>query len=486
MSTELTPAAQALLSNVSANAQELYAKRLDPLAERLLFRLPAPAGDRQRHPMVLVLGNHSSGKSTLINYLLGREVQKTGVAPTDDGFTILAAGPVDEERDGATLAGTPGLGLGDLERFGPSLLSHVSMKIRAGAPILEHLWLVDSPGMIDASSSAIDRGYDFFGVTRWFAEAADVILLLFDPEKPGTTGETLTALTSSLAGLEHKLLIVLNKADEFQHVQDYARAYGALCWNLAKVIPRKDLPRIFNCFIPGPGRPVSNMMPVADFERSRNEIVHEIQRAPERRIDNVVTRLNQDARELLVDARVSQEVRSQVSGVLWTWRLRAVLLALIAIAPAAVTGYLSSAMLSFHAAKLALWCGAFVLLALLAAAIGQKAAERRGRRLLADLTPVFEHLYSRFLGVEDAGDLRHLWQRVRQRVTDSLNTLGAMNIPRVTTREMRGLEEIVQKRAPELRAGLHGRGTAIGETRTRRALPENDEAPAEADAALFV
>lgn len=222
MSTELKPAAQALLSNVSANADELYVKRLDPLAERLLFRLPAPAGDRQRHPMVLVLGNHSSGKSTLINYLLGREVQKTGVAPTDDGFTILAAGPVDEERDGATLAGTPGLGLGDLERFGPSLLSHVSMKIRAGAPILEQLWLVDSPGMIDASSSAIDRGYDFFGVTRWFAEAADVILLLFDPEKPGTTGETLTALTSSLAGLEHKLLIVLNKADEFQHVQDYA------------------------------------------------------------------------------------------------------------------------------------------------------------------------------------------------------------------------------------------------------------------------
>lgn len=30
-----------------------------------------------------------------------------------------------------------------------------------------------------------DRGYDFEGVVKWFAERADVILLFFDPDKPG-------------------------------------------------------------------------------------------------------------------------------------------------------------------------------------------------------------------------------------------------------------------------------------------------------------
>ena len=484
MSTELTPAAQALLSKVTESAQELYHTRLDPLAERLLFRLPAPAGDRQRHPMVLVLGNHSSGKSSFINYLLGREVQKTGVAPTDDGFTILAAGPVDEERDGATLAGTPGLGMGDLERFGPALLSHVSMKIRASAPVLEHLWLVDSPGMIDTSSAAIDRGYDFFGVTRWFAEAADVILLLFDPEKPGTTGETLTALTSSLAGLEHKLLIVLNKADEFHHVQDYARAYGALCWNLAKVIPRKDLPRIYNCFIPGPGRPVSRAMPIEDFELSRGEIVQEIRRAPERRIDNVVTRLNHDARELLVHARVAQEVRSEYRGALWSWRMRALLLALIAIAPLAVVGYLNPPLLSFYMWRALGWLAAGLLIAFGLARAGAQVADRRANRMLADLTPVFERIYSRFLSIADAGDLRQLWERVHERVEGALRTLGVSRIPRVSARELRGVEEIIQRRVPELRSGLHGRGTAG--LLPPRAAAENDEAPAEAGGALFV
>lgn len=33
---------------------------------------------------------------------------------------------------------------------------------------------------------------------RWFAEQSDVILLFFDPDKPGTTGETLECLTDAL------------------------------------------------------------------------------------------------------------------------------------------------------------------------------------------------------------------------------------------------------------------------------------------------
>jgi ribosome biogenesis GTPase A len=46
----------------------------------------APQSDRGTAlPFVLLVGNHSSGKSSFINYLLGRKIQTTGVAPTDDG-----------------------------------------------------------------------------------------------------------------------------------------------------------------------------------------------------------------------------------------------------------------------------------------------------------------------------------------------------------------------------------------------------------------
>ena len=56
-------------------------------------------------PFVFVLGNHSSGKSSFINYVLKKNVQKAGVAPTDDGFTIIAPGRVDADQDGPALIG---------------------------------------------------------------------------------------------------------------------------------------------------------------------------------------------------------------------------------------------------------------------------------------------------------------------------------------------------------------------------------------------
>ena len=59
-------------------------------------------------------------------------------------------------------------------------------------------------------------------MVRWFAERADIVLLFFDPDKPGTTGETLSILLHSLGGMDHKLLIVLNKADQFEKVRKCA------------------------------------------------------------------------------------------------------------------------------------------------------------------------------------------------------------------------------------------------------------------------
>ena len=51
---------------------------------------------------------------------------------------------------------------------------------------LSHMDLHDDPFI--CSRSAVqerERGYDFLGVVRWLAEHADVVLLFFDPDKPG-------------------------------------------------------------------------------------------------------------------------------------------------------------------------------------------------------------------------------------------------------------------------------------------------------------
>jgi hypothetical protein len=153
------------------------------------------------------------------------------------------------------VVGDPDLGFHGLAQFGPMLVHKTQLKVRSGLS-LRNMMVVDSPGMIDSpldmsgldvsldnnKAMALDRGYDFVGAVQWFAERADVILLFFDPDKPGTTAETLNVLTHAIlngaasgGGYEQKLLLVLNKADRFKRVHDYARTYGALCWNLAKV-----------------------------------------------------------------------------------------------------------------------------------------------------------------------------------------------------------------------------------------------------------
>ena len=80
--------------------------------------------------------------------------------------------------------------------------------------------------------SKINCAYRFFAFSLyslegWFAQRADIVLVFFDPDKPGTTGETMSVLLNSLSGMDHKLLIVLNKADQFEKIHDFARAYGS-------------------------------------------------------------------------------------------------------------------------------------------------------------------------------------------------------------------------------------------------------------------
>ena len=211
-------------------------------------------------PFVFLLGNHSSGKSSFVNYVTGRKIQTAGVAPTDDSFTIIASGPNDVDRDGPAFIGDPDMGFTGLKSYGPQLIHHTQLKVRKDLKVQEFM-IVDTPGMIDSPMlrdhvggtdrrAVMDRGYDFEAVCRWYAERADVILLFFDPDKPGTTGETLQVLTNALVGLDHKLHIILNKADQFRKIHDFARAYGSLCWNLSKVIQRKDLPRIYTMCLP--------------------------------------------------------------------------------------------------------------------------------------------------------------------------------------------------------------------------------------------
>lgn len=82
--------------------EELHTQ-IQPLNDRLRGPLERHSHKTTALPFVLLLGNHSSGKSSFVNYVLGRNIQTSGVAPTDDSFTIVAPGKTDVDQDGEWL-----------------------------------------------------------------------------------------------------------------------------------------------------------------------------------------------------------------------------------------------------------------------------------------------------------------------------------------------------------------------------------------------
>ncbi len=439
------------LEQVAVKCGSLYRDHIDGLARRLLFERDTDIESRSGNPMVLVIGNHSSGKSTLLNSLLERDVQDTGVAPTDDGFTIIRYGDTDTTRDGAALVNHPDLGFGGLQQFGPTLVSHLKLK-QCPSAVLEKITLVDTPGMIDSAHAEVGRGYDFIKVVRWFSERADVVLLLFDPDKPGTTGETLSVLKSALADLSHKVIFVLNKVDRFESVNDFAKAYGALCWNLAKAIPKKDVPRIFSMYVCGPWVSENRgALPLSGFDEARQRVLEEVLAAPRKRVDNLVTRLYEHARELKMFADVSNKISRMYGRKKRFWGALTLGIPILLLLPGAAT---------FATVGISVWP---LLTAVTVAAIGcyfllrflaRRQLALHQAQILDGLTGVFETLYKRELRLGDNIDLYALWGRVKPKLLNAFELDGIAGLPRARKSELTKLANIVEQDVPELRRSM--------------------------------
>ena len=430
-------------------------RRHAPVAARYYYTFRRPSVTVGGRPSALFLGNHSSGKSSLINWVLaGESVQDTGVAPTDDGFTFLVHGEQEEDVAGPAALSRLPAEFQVLGAFGPGFLQHLKVKVR-NREVLKGVSLVDSPGMIDSAAGTASRDYDFPGVVRRLAGLCDMVFFLFDPEKPGTTGETVDVFSTCLRGSEFKLRVLLNKCDAFTGMYDFARAYGTLCWNLARVLQTKDLPKILTTYS-GPERlPAAGAsVPLADFNAHRGEFLALLRNAVARRTDNVYAAAHADFAGLSARMRVVNHVARKV------WRHRAawaalgtlcclgaglVTLKLVAKSAGADLGifdlksagaWLSASLVTFALAAVS-WVGALASTFLLRRAFASKVdaifAEECRRELAA--------------GMHD--DLRQVWAEVRAETADvvrgaplSLPWLGELRRKRLDADAQRILKSI--------------------------------------------
>ena len=195
-------------------------------------------------PMVLLIGPYSVGKTTFIEYLLGKSFpgERVGPEPTTDRFTAVMYGEDERTIPGNALTVAPNSPFRALQREGNNFLSRFEGSMCA-SPLLEHLTLIDTPGVLSGEKQRVARNYDFDVVVQWFAERVDLIILLFDPFKLDISDELMSVI-KGFKGHEDKVRVVLNKADSVSQ-QQLMRVYGALMWSLGKVLNTPEVCRVY-------------------------------------------------------------------------------------------------------------------------------------------------------------------------------------------------------------------------------------------------
>ena len=308
--------------------------------------------------------------------------------------------------------------------------------------------MIDSPG---GNKDFMDRGYDFPGVIRWFAQRADIVCIFFDPDKPGTTGETMSVLLNSLSGMDHKLLIVLNKADQFEKIHDFARAYGSLCWNLSKVIPRKDLPPIFTMSLPSEGgkNKATLSSSLSDLEHTRDDVVAQVLQAPKRRVDNVITNLYDSTATMMLYSKIWNDIVARYNKEWRSCRLQEVGLTLAAgltfaganqlgLDPAIQGGVVGMSIVGIGGLY---WYHTSYLKSL-----------QEDLTTLESLSTSFQRTHAR--QVQDADEyIASLWQRIRGSLQSALSSVfeDGGSLPTVSASELQTMQDILDKDIPRLR-----------------------------------
>lgn len=234
--------------SVVEGLKKIYRKKLLPLEEYYMFhdfhspKLEDPDFDAK--PMILLVGQYSTGKTTFIKYLLERDFPgiRIGPEPTTDKFIAVMYDKNEGIIPGNALVVDPKKQFWPLSKFGNAFLNRFQCSM-VNTPVLKNMSIIDTPGILSGEKQRVDRGYDFTGVLEWFAERVDRIILLFDAHKLDISDELRRSI-EALRGHDDKIRIILNKADMIDH-QQLLRVYGALMWYLGKVLQTPEVVRVY-------------------------------------------------------------------------------------------------------------------------------------------------------------------------------------------------------------------------------------------------
>ncbi|KAL5771879.1 hypothetical protein ACOSP7_011489 [Xanthoceras sorbifolium] len=294
----------------------LHTEKLKPLEATYLFNdFESPLltnRDFDAKPIVMLLGQYSTGKTTFIKHLLRCDYPGAhiGPEPTTDRFVVVMSGPDERSIPGNTIAVHADMPFSGLTTFGGAFLSKFECS-QMPHPLLDQITFVDTPGVLSGKEHRTQRHYDFTGVISWFAAKCDLILLLFDPRRLDISDE-FKRVISSLRGNDDKIRVVLNKADQVD-TQEFARVYGALKWSLGKVLNTPEVVRIYigsfndkpiNEAVVGEKRKL--------FEKEQDDLLMDLINIPKKACDRRINEFVKRARAARIHAYIISHLKKKM------------------------------------------------------------------------------------------------------------------------------------------------------------------------------
>ncbi|KAK7141179.1 hypothetical protein R3I93_015362 [Phoxinus phoxinus] len=305
-----------LFLNVSEGLKRLYRTKLFPLEDSYHFHdFHSPAledADFDNKPMVLLVGQYSTGKTTFIRHLMEQDFpgMRIGPEPTTDSFIAVMHGDQEGMIPGNALVVDPKKPFRKLNAFGNAFLNRF-MCAQLNNPVLESISIIDTPGILSGEKQRISRGYDFAAVLEWFAERVDRIILLFDAHKLDISDE-FSEVIKALKNHEDKMRVVLNKADQIS-TQQLMRVYGALMWSLGKIINTPEVVRVYI------GSFWAQPLLIADnrklFEAEEKDLFNDIQSLPRNAALRKLNDLIKRARLAKVHAYIISSLKKEMPSV---------------------------------------------------------------------------------------------------------------------------------------------------------------------------
>eukprot|EP00878_Enallax_costatus_P017605 GHUV01018497.1.p1 GENE.GHUV01018497.1~~GHUV01018497.1.p1 ORF type:complete len:533 (+),score=105.10 GHUV01018497.1:417-2015(+) len=308
------PVPQRVVTSIVDGLKQVYFTKVRPLEDQFKFgSFFSPLlneSDFEAKPSVLLLGQYSTGKTTFIKFLLGRDYPgcHIGPEPTTDRFVVVQHGLEERRTPGNTLAVQPDKPYQGLSMFGTGFLSRFE-GAACPAKLLEEITIIDTPGVLSGEKQRIERQYNFIDVCEWFAARSDMILLLFDPYKLDISDE-FKQVISTLKGHDDKVRIILNKSDQVDQ-QQLMRVYGALMWSLGKVFKSPEVCKVYigSFNSDAPINAEKNPHCVELFEAEQAQLLHDLYEIPSRSCDRKINEFVKRVRAFKIHLLIIGHIR---------------------------------------------------------------------------------------------------------------------------------------------------------------------------------